>query len=86
MGEKQHLSENWFRGCQVYRAAVAIPIKLQFTINVIHFLSEDVAQLVLKKCTSTNAKDGSEGTSPDSKDYAVTFSYEFIEDSEDAKE
>ena len=45
-----------------------------------------MAQLVLKKCTSTNAKDGSEGTSPDSKDYAVTFSYEFIEDSEDAKE
>ena len=47
---------------------------------------EDVAQIVLKNCTSTNAKDGSEGTSPDSKDYAVTFSYEFIEDSEDAKE
>ena len=45
-----------------------------------------MAQLVLKKCTSTNTKDGSEVTSPDSKDYAVTFSYEFIEDSEDAKE
>ena len=45
-----------------------------------------MAQLVLKKCTSTNVKDGSEGTSPDSKDYAVTFSYEFIEDFENAKE
>lgn len=43
-----------------------------------------MAQLVLKKCTSTNAKDG--GISPDCKDYAVTFSYEFIEDSEEAEE
>ena len=50
----------------------------------LYFLFEEVAQLVLKKCTSTNAKDG--GTSPDSKDYAVTFSYEFIEDFKDAKE
>ena len=83
MGEKQHHSENWFRGCQVYRAAVAIP---NFNSYIFYENFEDVAQLVLKKCTSTNAKDGSGGTSPDSKDYAVTFSYEFIEDSEDAKE
>ena len=45
---------------------------------------KDVAQLVLTKCTNTNAKEGT--ISQDSKDYAVTFSYEFIEDSQDIKE
>ena len=45
---------------------------------------EDVAQIVLKNCTNTNAEDG--GISPDCKDYAVTFNYEFIEDSKDAQQ
>ena len=45
---------------------------------------KDIAQLVLKKCTTTNAKEGT--ISQDSKEYSVMFSYEFIEDSQDAKE
>ena len=41
---------------------------------------------MLKKCTRTNAKDGAMDKSPDSIDYAVTFSYEFVEDFEGSKE
>lgn len=40
----------------------------------------DVAELVLKKCTTTNAKEGK--ISPGSRDYTVTFNNEFLEDRE----
>ena len=45
----------------------------------------DVAELVLKKCTVTKAKDKSVQLQPDSKDYSVTFNYEFIEDKDVAE-
>ena len=40
----------------------------------------DVAELVLKKCTTTNAKEGK--ISPGSRDHTVTFNNEFLEDRE----
>ena len=43
----------------------------------------EVAELVLKKCTVSNAKD--RNVQSDSKDYTVTFNYEFIEDKDHAK-
>ena len=43
----------------------------------------DVAELVLRKCTVSNAKNIS--IRPDSKEYEVTFDYKFIEDKEIAK-
>ena len=46
-------------------------------------LHAEVAELVLKKCTVTNTRD--RNVQPDSKDYAVTFNYEFIEDKDHAK-
>ena len=42
----------------------------------------DVAELVLRKCTASNAKD--KNIQPDSEDYTVTFNYEFIEDKDHA--
>ena len=42
----------------------------------------DLAELVLRKCTASNAKDGN--IQPDSEDYTVTFDYEFIEDKDHA--
>ena len=41
----------------------------------------DVAELVLNKCTSTNAD---KNIRPDSEKFAVTFNYEFLEDRERA--
>ena len=43
----------------------------------------EVAELVLKKCTVSNAKD--RNVQSDSKDYTVTFNYEFTEDKDHAK-
>ena len=42
-----------------------------------------MAELVLRKCTTTNAKD--KGVQPDSEKYTVTFNYEFIEDKDYAQ-
>lgn len=54
-------------------------------IHSLHiYIYTDVAQLVLKKCTSTNAKEGT--VTPDSSNYAVTFNYEFLDDSENVQE
>ena len=62
---------------------------MQFVIlyNIVnhHECTIDVAELVLKKCTVTKAKDRSIQLQPDSKDYTVTFNYEFIEDKDVAK-
>ena len=55
-----------------------------FWISTCNYNTADVVQLVLKKCTTTNAKDGG-SISPDNKDYAVTFNYEFIEDSKEVQ-
>ena len=41
-----------------------------------------VAEIVLNKCTSTNAD---RNVRPDSEDYAVTFNYEFLEDRDEAE-
>ena len=43
----------------------------------------DVAEMVLKKCTRTNARD--RNVRPDSKEYTVTFDYEFLEDRKHAR-
>ena len=43
----------------------------------------DMAELVLRKCTASNAKD--RNIQPDSEDYTVTFDYEFIEDKDHAQ-
>ena len=43
----------------------------------------DVAELVLRKCTASNAKD--RNIQPDSEEYTVTFNYEFIEDKDHAQ-
>ena len=47
-------------------------------IMIFYACITDVAELVLKKCTITKTKD--RNVQPDSKDYTVTFNYEFIED------
>ena len=43
----------------------------------------DVAEMVLNKCTDTNAD---RNIRPDSEDFAVTFNYQFLEDQEQATE
>lgn len=43
----------------------------------------DVAEMVLNKCTTTNAKDV-KNIRPDSEQYCVTFDYCFLEDRERA--
>ena len=42
----------------------------------------DVAEMVLRKCTTSNAKD--RNIQPNSEDYTVTFDYGFIEDKDHA--
>ena len=44
----------------------------------------DVAEIVLKKCTTPNTKVKS--GRPDPEEYSVAFNYEFLEDRELAKE
>jgi hypothetical protein len=46
-------------------------------------INADVAEMVLNKCTTTNAD---RNIRPDSKDFAVTFNYEFLEDRDRAAE
>ena len=43
----------------------------------------DIAEMVLNKCTDTNAD---RNIRPDSKDYAIIFNYQFLEDEEQATE
>ena len=45
------------------------------------FVNADVAEMVLNKCTSTNAD---RNVRPDSEDFAVTFDYHFLEDGDQA--
>ena len=51
------------------------------TACVVKYIYTDVAELVLNKCTSTNAD---KNIRPDSEKFAVTFNYEFLEDRERA--
>lgn len=44
----------------------------------------DIAEMVLKKCTTANTK--VESGRPKPEEYSVTFNYEFLEDRELAKE
>ena len=46
-------------------------------------LCTDVAEMVLNRCTGTNAD---RNVRPDSEDYAVTFNYKFLEDREQVLE
>ena len=53
------------------------------TACIVHVLcATEVAEEVFNRCTFTNAtKDGQ--IRPDSKEYRVTFNYEFLEDFQD---
>ena len=53
-------------------------------LSLISWFIPDVAEMVLNKCTTTNAKD--KNIRLDSEKYSVTFDYCFLEDRERAME
>ena len=62
-----------YRISEVFNSGTACVVK--------YYIYTDVAELVLNKCTSTNAD---KNIRPDSEKFAVTFNYEFLEDRERA--
>ena len=61
-------------------------INVKFTVDIMYApcVCIDVAEMVLKKCTTPNTK--VKGGRPDPEEYSVAFNYEFLEDRELAKE